>query len=51
MKKKVLEMIVLFLLALIIYLGSILFGIYITEKEDRVPQAKTVSIHAEKQSL
>lgn len=47
MKKKVIKMTILSLLALAIYLGSIMLGIYITEKSGSVPQTRILKISAE----
>lgn len=39
-------MAILLLLALVIYLGSIMLGIYITETSDHEPQTNTLTISA-----
>lgn len=42
MKKRIIKMAILSLLALVIYLGSIMLGIYITETSGNVPQTNTL---------
>lgn len=50
MKKKVIQMTILILVALVIYLGSIMLGIYITKKSGSEPQKKILTISAEQES-
>lgn len=45
-KKKILKLTFLFLLALAIYLGSIMLGIHMTEQEERSPQTEQMAISA-----